>query len=192
LPLENEIVPEKFLPSSRSVAFCKTTWEAVGGYPEWLDYSEDLVFDLRLKAKYGDFVFVPTASVYFKPRKSLRSFFRQYYLYARGDGKADLWRKRHVARYITYLLLIPMLAILGFAIHPGFWLLYLPGTVIYLWQPYRRLPYLWQSLTPAQKIIACTLIPVIRVVGDIAKMIGYQAGWRWRLRYHPPDWKLLL
>ena len=38
-----------FLPSSRSVAFCKTAREAVGGYPEWLDYSEDLVFDMAPK-----------------------------------------------------------------------------------------------------------------------------------------------
>jgi len=26
------------------------------------------------------------------------------------------------------------------------------------------------------------LIPVIRVVGDVAKMLGYPVGWRWRLQ----------
>jgi hypothetical protein len=35
---------------------------------------------------------------------------------------------------------------------------------------------------------AALLIPVIRVVGDVAKMIGYPVGWRWRLRNHPPQW----
>jgi hypothetical protein len=34
-------------------------------------------------------------------------------------------------------------------------------------------------------------LPAIRVVGDIAKMIGYPVGWRWRLRYDPPDWRAL-
>ena len=46
LPQRQDIRPEKFLPSSRSVAFRKEAWEAVGGYPEWLDFSEDLIFDL--------------------------------------------------------------------------------------------------------------------------------------------------
>src|SRR3954447_12257028 len=45
LPVEADIHPERFLPSSRSVAFRRAAWERVGGYPEWLDYGEDLVFD---------------------------------------------------------------------------------------------------------------------------------------------------
>ena len=61
--LEREdINPQTFLPSSRSVAFCKTAWEAVGGYPEWLDYSEDLVFDMALKEDVGNFAFAPGPS----------------------------------------------------------------------------------------------------------------------------------
>ncbi len=50
LPLQDDIDPASFLPSSRSVAFTKAAWQATGGYPEWLDYSEDLVFDLKLNA----------------------------------------------------------------------------------------------------------------------------------------------
>ncbi|MBN1315973.1 MAG: glycosyltransferase, partial [Anaerolineales bacterium] len=42
LPSAAETKPETFLPSSRSVAFLKEAWQAVGGYPEWLDYCEDL------------------------------------------------------------------------------------------------------------------------------------------------------
>jgi len=33
------------------------------------------------------------------------------------------------------------------------------------------------------------LIPVIRLVGDVAKMAGYPAGWWWRLRNNPPEWR---
>ena len=103
LPAREDVSPERFLPSSRSVAFRKAAWAAAGGYPEWLDYSEDLVFDLALKARGCRFVFVPQALAYFRPRGSLRAFYLQYYRYARGDGKADLWRKRHAIRYATYL-----------------------------------------------------------------------------------------
>lgn len=202
LPLVEEIDPATFLPSSRSIAFRKAAWAAVGGYPEWLDYCEDLIFDLRLKAissqqeiqaerSVKPFAFVPDAIVHFRPRGSLRSFFKQYYLYARGDGKADLWRKRHAARYITYLAAVPAVFLLGLWIHPLLWLLYLPGAYVYLRQPYRRLKSLQQSENSVlSTLYLFALIPIIRVVGDIAKMIGYPVGWAWRLRHHPPDWRI--
>ena len=50
-PTRDEVDPATFLPSSRSVAFRKAAWAAVGGYPEWLDYCEDLVFDLSLRER---------------------------------------------------------------------------------------------------------------------------------------------
>jgi hypothetical protein len=37
-------------------------------------------------------------------------------------------------------------------------------------------------LPPAERVKAVLLIPVIRAVGDIAKMAGYPAGWIWRIR----------
>ena len=113
LPRLGDVKPEKFLPSSRSVAFTKAAWQAVGGYPEWLDYCEDLVFDFALLEKYRPFAFAPEAIAHFRPRGSLKSFFRQYYLYARGDGKANLWLKRHLIRYGTYLVGLPGIALLG-------------------------------------------------------------------------------
>ncbi|RMF76727.1 MAG: glycosyltransferase, partial [Chloroflexi bacterium] len=168
LPLEDEINPDTFLPSSRSVAFRKSVWEAVGGYPEWLDFSEDLIFDLRLKQVTTPFIFQPDALVYFRPRSSLREFYKQYYLYARGDGKADLWRKRHAIRYATYLLATPFVFLLGLLIHPAMWLLYLVGISYYLYRPYRRLSTVRSygphtSRTEVLYIIA--LIPIIRAVG---------------------------
>jgi hypothetical protein len=84
------------------VAFRKEAWAGAGGYPEWLDYCEDLVFDFCLLADAGQAVFAPAALVYFRPRPNLAAFGRQYYRYARGDGKADLWAGRHAIRYATY------------------------------------------------------------------------------------------
>ncbi|MBZ0301883.1 MAG: glycosyltransferase [Anaerolineae bacterium] len=192
LPLRAEIDPATFLPSSRSVAFRKSAWEAVGGYPEWLDYCEDLVFDLCLRQRAASFTFVPDALVYFRPRGSLTALFRQYYRYARGDGKADLWRKRHAIRYATYLVAAPLILGLGFALHPLAWLLGVAGAAIYLAAPYRRLPIVLdhlEAISPGDRLAAAALVPLIRVVGDAAKMIGYPAGWRWRLRHQPPDWR---
>jgi glycosyltransferase involved in cell wall biosynthesis len=201
LPLVDEIDPDKFLPSSRSVAFRKSAWEAVGGYPEWLDYCEDLIFDLRLKTISAPQVFEPNAVVYFRPRGSLRAFYKQYYLYARGDGKADLWRKRHAIRYATYLLTVPLLLVVGLRgkglIQAAGMLIFGTGTAIYLRQPYRRLNVLLHQTSNTGKVHITfnsvlemiALVPIIRLVGDVAKMIGYPVGWWWRLKHKPPDWR---
>lgn len=181
LPAAEEIDPESFLPSSRSVAFLKASWAAVGGYPEWLDYCEDLIFDFYLRQRHGPFAFAPDAVVHFRPRGSLRSFFTQYYRYARGDGKADLWRKRHALRYATYLLGLPLIGWLSTQRSPWFATLPLLGGVAYTWRPVRRLRAMGASLSLRDRAMALATIPVIRLVGDAAKMIGYPAGVWWRL-----------
>lgn len=182
LPQLGEIRPETFLPSSRSVAFRKQAWQAAGGYPEWLDYCEDLIFDLALRERFGPFAFAPKAIAYFRPRGSLRAFFRQYYFYARGDGKADLFRRRHAIRYLTYLVAAPAIALAGALLSPWWLTLYLAGAAAYTWTPYRRLTALWDKLNVAEKAQAALLAPVIRVTGDVAKMVGYPAGLVWRLK----------
>ncbi len=182
LPAVGEIKPESFLPSSRSVAFTKAAWEAAGGYPEWLDYCEDLIFDFRLREAAGPFAWAPEAVAHFRPRGTLKSFFKQYYRYVRGDGKADLWRKRHLIRYITYLVVFPVLLVLGL-IHNPLWLLaLLAGVLVYCRTPLRRLRPHLAAMAPPERIKAIALVPVIRAAGDVAKMLGYPAGWVWRLR----------
>jgi glycosyltransferase involved in cell wall biosynthesis len=190
LPTLADVDPARFLPSSRSVAFTKVAWQAVGGYPEWLDYCEDLIFDFHLRAACGPFAFAPHAVAHFRPRGDLRSFFRQYYRYARGDGKADLWRKRHAVRYLTYLAGAPLLALLGAWLSPWWWVLGAAlGATGLLVTPYRRLGPLLGPLPWGRRLQAILWVPVIRVTGDVAKMLGYPVGWLWRLRRLPgqPD-----
>lgn len=182
LPARSDVQPDTFLPSSRSVAFLKEAWEAVGGYPEWLDYSEDLVFDMALKEKYGAFPLVDTAVAYFRPRGSLRAFFKQYYLYARGDGKANLWPKRHAIRYLTYLVGLPLILRWIWREKWYGWAALFAGVGVYSRRPAERL---WQNTydwRPPARVRAFALIPIIRFVGDVAKMIGYPVGlwWRWQ------------
>jgi len=184
LPTLSEVDPRRFLPSSRSVAFRREAWKGVGGYPEWLDHCEDLVFDFKLRQAGFKFLFAPQAVVYFRPRPHLGAFFRQYYRYARGDGKADLWRSRHAIRYLSYLVAGPLLVALGFLGHPLWWGALFLGAAIYLWTPYKRLLPSLPMLSPLDRVKALLLVPLIRITGDIAKMAGYPVGvlWRWRSR----------
>jgi glycosyltransferase involved in cell wall biosynthesis len=183
LPDLDDVRPGTFLPSSRSVAFTKAAWQQVGGYPEWLDYCEDLVFDLRLRAAGLRFAFAPGALAHFRPRPSLRSFFVQYYRYARGDGKADLWRMRHAIRYATYLVGLPGLAALAVGLHPLWWLALAAGGVAYLRAPYRRLLRRLGRYPLVDRLKALALAPAVRLVGDLAKMLGYPVGLLWRYQH---------
>jgi glycosyltransferase involved in cell wall biosynthesis len=173
-PQRDDIDPSTFLPSSRSVAFRKDWWRRVAGYPEWLDHCEDLVFDLALRDAGARFVFCPDAVVSWTARSSLPAFFRQYFLYARGDGHALLWSRRHAARYAAYglglglavlaprrrLVLVPLVG--GGAMHLK------PHATRLLRHP------------PHSSIVANALtfvaLPILVVTGDLAKMLGYPLG----------------
>ncbi len=209
LPLVEDIDPATFLPSSRSVAFTKRAWKVAGGYPEWLDYCEDLLFDFGINRQaktpppslpqggggavvVSGFVFAPDAIAYFQPRTTLKGFWTQYYRYARGDGKADLFRKRHAVRYVIYLIALPILLILTFA---GGWpsalgsLGLIAGGIAYCLRPWQRLIILGRgNLSAAGTLAAALLVPLLRVVGDVAKMVGYPVGLLWRRRNrHRPE-----
>jgi len=184
LPRLDEIDPARFDPSSRSVAYARKAWASVGGYPEWLDYCEDLLFDFSLRDAGCRFAFAPGAVAHFRPRANLKAFFKQYYRYARGDGKADFWRYRHALRYATYAS-IPVLVTLAIAHHPAWWLLLGVGLLAMMRRPLRRLwPELRQA-SPWDAVQAILWIPIIQWTGDMAKIIGYPVGVWWR-RHHAP------
>jgi len=187
LPEARDVNRAAYLPSSRSVAFRRVAWEAVGGYPEWLDYSEDVIFDLALRRKFGPFVFVPEALVDFRPRGSLRALARQYYQYARGDGKANLFPRQHAVRYLTYLVVAPLLVYAALTVSPWLWLAGVAAGLAYLRLPLRRLWPRLGGMTRVERVVALVYLPLIRLTGDVAKMIGYPVGVVWRLRRGKAD-----
>ncbi len=179
LPDAHDIDPGRFLPSSRSVAFRRSLFEAGLRYPEWLDFCEDVVFDLRLVRAGARFRFEPHAIVRYRPRPSLRAFAVQYFRYARGDGKAGLFAARHAVRYATYLGFVPLVVLVR-----RWWLVALAalGALAYLRRPYQRLWRRRRAYPKSWVIGAAGLIPLVRLVGDVAKQVGYPVGlfWRWR------------
>ena len=181
LPEARDVNPATYLPSSRSVAYRRAVWEAAGGYPEWLDFSEDVVFDLAVRKRFGPFVFVSQALVNFRPRGNLRALARQYYQYARGDGKANLFPRLHAIRYFTYLVLAPLLVYAAVTVSPWLWLIAALAGLAYLRLPLRRLLPRLAALSPLDRLVALACVPLIRLVGDLAKMAGYPAGVAWRL-----------
>ena len=126
-----------------------------------------------------------TRVVYFRPRRTLRAFWQQYFCYARGDGKADLWRVRHAIRYATYLLLIPALLGHGLWGQESRWLGWfglIAGGMVNCARPWRRLWSLGKGVSRGELLRSALLVPVVRLVGDTAKIAGYPIGLIWRRR----------
>ena len=107
----DEIDAERFVPFGKSCAFRRAAWLDVAGYPEWASHCEDVIFARRLRQRGWRFAFVVDALVHFRPRATPRAFARQYLLYARGDGVAGLWPRRHLIRYATYAAAVVLASI---------------------------------------------------------------------------------
>ena len=181
LPTVEEVDPERFYPSSRSVAFTRRAWERVGGYPEWLDYCEDLLFDFALEDAGCRRAWAPDAVVHFRPRTSARALLSSSTTATRAaTGRPISGASRHAIRYATYLGL--PLGLLAARRWP--WLL---GPLALAVAGYVRRPYarLWPAL-PAmpwpERLTALAWVPALRLIGDVAKMAGYPVGLWWRLR----------
>ncbi|MCH6231713.1 glycosyltransferase [Microbacterium sp. CFH 31415] len=177
-PTVDEIRPESFMPSSRSVLFSRDAWMGVGGYPEWLDYCEDLVFDFALRDSGARFEFQPKAIAGWIGRPNLRAFAKQYFRYARGDGKAGLFPRRHAARYVAYSYALA--SVLFITKLPALFLIGCGGLALYMIRPEQRVLARRARFTRSELIRAILLAPVIVITGDLAKMAGYPPGRVWR------------
>lgn len=178
LPLARQIDPSRYPPSSGSALFRRDWLDRVGGYPEWLAHGEDLWLDRAIWRSGGWFRHAPGADVGIRPRSSVRAFFRQYFLYAAGDGQAGMLMQRHALRYGAYGL---GLALLHYP-SPAARVLLVLLAGAYLGRSLRRAPAMVGRTTGVNPLAIGALTPALRIVGDVAKMSGFLAGAsrRWR------------
>jgi glycosyltransferase involved in cell wall biosynthesis len=171
LPDPEEVEPERFMPSSRSVAFLKSSWSDAGGYPEWLDIGEDMYFNFRLRETGARRAFAPQAVVRWRLRPDLPSTLRQYFRYARGDAVGGMYPERHALRFLTYLAGAALVAApsRGRRTMPVIVLIGLKRMLPAYTRAFRRLP-------PADAGRAVVMLPVLELLLDLAKMTGFLAG----------------
>lgn len=106
--------PERFNPSARSVAFTKDIWRRAGGYPEWLRYSEDTLFDHKVRLLQPRWAFEARAIVRWRPRTGLRQLWKQFYAYGTGRGRTGI-DAAAFHHNIRNALLVMAAMLLGFA-----------------------------------------------------------------------------
>ncbi len=179
-----EVDPARFLPSSRSIAFRKDWWARVGGYPEWLSHGEDVVFDLELRRAGARFDFVSDALVTWLSRATLPQYFRQYFNYGRAEGRAGLFASRNASRYLAYA--IGTVLLLRTRRDPRLVGVVAGGVAIHFSRFHRRLWRRPPVRTLHGLLAAHALAPLVVVVGDLAKMIGFPLGAAQRLRARSP------
>ena len=101
------VSPDSFNPSARSLALTKALWQRAGGWPEWIDFSEDTLFDHKVRRMEIGWRFAGDAVVHWRPRGSWRSLARQFYHYGLGRGhtRIDAAGYSDASRHIFTLLL---------------------------------------------------------------------------------------
>ena len=139
------------------------------------------IFDLELKRQGSSFAYARQAEVRFRPRPTVGAYFRQYYLYARGDGKADLWFKRHVIRYMTYLT-APVAISLGLRKQTAMADVADSRRAGIFGAPILRLCQMTEGWPVERRLRALLMLPYLRLARRYREMTGYPAGLRWRLQ----------
>ena len=163
----------EFLPSSRSFAFRKSVWQKVGGYPETMNFCEDLAFDQMIKKAGFKFYFAPKAIVYWPQRNNLKSVFRQFFNYATGDGQVffspyqthTLKISLVYARY--FLALVLVLLALKFA---PLWGLLAVGFLAYIFWAVAK------NYRHVNNLKALFWLPVLQFTSDFGVMLGTIKG----------------
>ena len=167
-PSLGEINHDRFLPSTRSVAFRRAAFDRVGGFDESLAHNEDTPFALALKKAGCVFAFAPEATVRWRPRGTLRAFMHQHRRFGIGDGESrvQLWFYATIAA--KYAAGIALLAA-GFWWRPAWWILAATLALFIASQARRGI-----GRIPA--IEAIVLVPALKVAYDLAYLSGYLKG----------------
>ena len=94
-------------------------------------------------------------------------------------------------RYVTYLFALPTLLWLMVTRSLLWGVPLMLGAAIMFFTPYKRLLPAIRSWAVLDRVQAILLVPIIRVTGDVAKMLGYPVGvyWRWLHQHEIPNWR---
>jgi glycosyltransferase involved in cell wall biosynthesis len=161
---------DTWLPSSRSIAYTKTAWETAGRYPEHTNFNEDTPFDLALRAAGYKFEDGLKAIVYWRPRPTLKEFYKQYYFYAVGDGLDAINYQSNLRLLLKYLVII--------AATVGQIIVYPPTLIIFwgyiLYRYWTRIRGAWKHFGDAKTL---GLMFVITITFELSQIRGYWHGY---------------
>jgi len=155
-----------FLPSTRSIAFTKTLWKEVGGFPETNgNTAEDTIFNYKVVKNKSKIVRAKNAVVYWEVPDDLGVALKKFYNYAKWDAEYGIWWhptqkfRTHNLKVLTIFLRYAFFLIFGWF----FFLLYLLWAIYKLRKSVRE----WN---------ARIYVVIIQVASDFAIMAGFLSG----------------
>jgi glycosyltransferase involved in cell wall biosynthesis len=168
-----------FLASTRSMAFRKSLWHKVGGFPEGLkDTAEDTLFNYNIIRSRAKIVRVKDAIVYWQLPLTLSEGIKKIYLYAKGDAKSKIWwhpvkrfsthNIKIVFVYIRYIIAFYLLLLA--CIYKIFELPFVLGVAFYMFWAFRKVYY------QTNNIKAGLYGVIIQIASDFAVMGGFISG----------------
>ena len=177
------ITPDKFdnhfLASARSMAFRKSLWKKVGGFPEGLkDTAEDTMFNYNVIRSGAKIVRVKDAIVYWQLPLTLLEGIKKIYLYAKGDVKSGIWW-HPVKRFSTHNIkiifvyfryIIALYLLLLACIYKIFELPFVLGVTYYMFWAFRKVYYQTNNIKAGLYGI------FIQIASDFAVMGGFISG----------------
>jgi glycosyltransferase involved in cell wall biosynthesis len=168
---EPEEIGPGWMPSSRSIAFRRTAYEAAGGYPEWLEVGEDMYFDHRLVSSGARMDNATDAVVHWRIRPTLGETWTQYAGYAEGDALAGMYPERHFIRFAAY-------GFAAWAITRNSRLPTLLAAAAGTAYAARQVRRGWRRLAdrPNERAASTVAVPAAMAFVDLAKMWGYARG----------------
>lgn len=170
LVMPDRVNPDNFLPAGRSMAFTKSIWKKVAGFPEEFSYNEDFVFAKRLRKINAKIAFERTAIAYWMPRVNIKDAFVMFYRFAKGDIQSHILRPKVMLIFIRYVTFFVLL-LLAFVLESSlvFSILFLMLVAYIAWSIAKNYKYV-------RKLIAFYYLPEIQIVSDVAIMAGTLSG----------------
>jgi glycosyltransferase involved in cell wall biosynthesis len=171
--------------TGRSMAFTKSGWAAVGGFPENLYAGEDVTFS-RAMTRYADrAVLAPEAVVAWRPHRTWLETAQTYRRYARGDVRLPP-RHLHLVRAAGPVgLIVGVLAMISVGL-PGYLILTLALALTFMLAAlYLALPFRRARASGLSSRKYAWRIPLIVVVKDASSLIGAIGGIWDMLRRRP-------
>ena len=184
-PAPDEMESASMLPSSRSIAFPKSQWDAVGGYPEWLRHGQDEAFSRALRSAGAVFRFVPGAVSSWNPRQSLAGYLSSCFRVSSAEAEAGFISNGLAARLAAYVGLAAFLAC------PRSTVLRFAATAAWIVHAGPYLRRVWRTRSGNPDRLPGRVLSTLAVVAgaDAGWLAGYPAGllkslWHSRSRGH--------
>lgn len=170
LVMPDKVDKDKFLPSTRSIAFKKSIWKKTGEFPEEFSNNEDYIFAKRLKQINAKIVFEKEAIVYWRPRNNIVDAFIMFYRFAKGDAESRIFRPKVILVFVRYIAVV--IFILLFLIFKSYIVLntlYLILLTYVFWSIIKNYRYV-------KNFLAVIFLPLMQLISDIAVIAGTIKG----------------